>query len=63
MLLAAKLIPSKSEAAVWRSRAVSWWTIAAWESAAERLPLSAFEQGYIHVKKGKKVHLKITIEA
>ena len=32
VLLAAKLIPSKSEAAVWRSRAVSWWTIAAWKA-------------------------------
>ena len=32
------------------------------EGPAERIDRSAFEKGYIHVKKGKKVHLKITIE-
>ena len=63
VLLAAKLIPSKSEGRRLAEQGGLMVDDRRVESAAERLPLSTFEKGYIHVKKGKKVHLKSTIEA
>ena len=62
VLLAAKLIPSKSEGRRLAEQGGLMVDDRKVEGPAERIDRSAFEKGYIHVKKGKKVHLKITIE-
>ena len=62
VLLAAKLIPSKSEGCRLAEQGGLMVDDRKVEGPAERIDRSAFEKGYIHVKKGKKVHLKITIE-
>ena len=63
LLLKTKLIPSKGEG----RRLIEQGGIAVddrkIENALEKIPVSAFEKGYVIIKKGKKIHHKASFQS